>query len=124
MLYTPRRAGKRWLEDAPVYILDVLDNNGKTADRYTVLFSFPISYALDKFGAFLKAGAKGEYGNTYIQYLGMSDNPSHPQGVSMWGEMKAYEAAGYRYRCKHQRIRWNDLPQVIRDHVRARAEED
>ena len=36
--YKPRRAGKRWLEEAPEYILDVFDNKGKTADRYTVLF--------------------------------------------------------------------------------------
>lgn len=123
-LYSPRRASKRWLEGAPPYVLDVLDNKGKTADRYTVLFTFPFAFALDHAGNFLPDGAKGDFTSTYVQYLGMSGAPSHPQGVSMWGEMKAYEAAAYRYRSKHQRIRWNDLPAEIRAHVIARAESD
>lgn len=122
--YTPRRAGKRWLEDAPPYVLDVLDNKGKTADRYTVLFTFPLAYALGRDGVPLGDGVRGEFSRTWIMYLGMSGAPTHPQGVSMWGEMKAYEAMNYRYRMKHQRIRWLDLPEEIRAHVIARATED
>lgn len=117
MSYTPRRANKkRWLEAAPEYILDVLDNKGKSADRYTVLFT----------GTLLIRGSTAGSRRTdvIVQYLGMSDAPSHPQGVSMWGEMLAHVAAAYRYRCSHDRIRWLDLPEHIRNHVIARATED
>ena len=115
--YTPRRANlKRWLKGAPDYILDVLDNKGKSVDRYTVLFTGP-----------LLSTCHGEpvrtFSNTLVQYLGLSDAPSHPQGVSMWGEMAAHEAAGYRYRCGHDRIRWLDLPEAIRNHVYFRVNE-
>lgn len=120
--YTPRRASKRWLEGAPAYVLDVLDNKGKTADRYTVLFTFPLAFVMNRDHS---AGDKpGRYADTYIPYLGMSGAPTHPQGVSMWGEMSAHEAAAYRYRCKHHRVRWLDLPEYIRNHVIARATED
>lgn len=111
--YTPRRASKRWLQDAPPYILDVLDNKGASADRYTVMFCGNL---------LIQNGAKN-FAQTYVPYLGMSSAPSHPQGVSMWGEMKAYEAAAYRYRVKHHRIRWLDLPKNIRAHVISRATE-
>lgn len=43
------------------YIFRIQDNGGATADRYAVVF------------------CDGDY-------LGMSGAPSHPQGVSMWGE--------------------------------------
>jgi hypothetical protein len=118
--YTPRRFGKRWREGAPAYVLDVLEDK-RCGERYTVLFTFPLSYALGRDGLPMGKGVRGEFGRTWIQYLGMSGAPTHPQGVSMWGEMKAYEAASYRYRCKHHRIRWLDLPEHIREHVIARA---
>jgi hypothetical protein len=63
----------------------------------------------------------GSYADTWISYLGMSGAPTHPQGVSMWGEMPAYEMARYRDRVHKQRVRWLDLPQNIRSHVIARA---
>jgi len=122
-LYTPRRASKRWLDGAPAYVLDVLDNKGKTADRYTVLFTFPLAFALDRHGNGLPEGQRGEFRNTWIPCLGMSAYPTHPQGVSQWSELEAYQAAAYRYRCKHNRIRWADLPEDIRAHVIARATE-
>lgn len=121
--YTPRRFGARWSEGAPAYVLDVLDDK-KAGDRYTVLFGFPLSYAMDADGAMIPNGGKGDFGRTFIQYLGMSGAPTHPQGVSMWGEMSAYEAANYRYAKKHHRIRWLDLPEHIRAHVIARATAD
>lgn len=119
--YSPRRASRRWLEGAPSYVLDVLDNGGKTADRYTVLFTFPLAFALDAAGEFLPAGERGDFSRTYIPYLGMSDAPTHPQGFSQWGELEAHQAAAYRYREKHTRKRWLDLPEHIRSHVMARA---
>ena len=106
--YTPRRAGKRWLESAPEYILDVLDNKGLSCDRYTILLC----------GSELISD--GTRAGTYISYLSMSEAPAHPQGISLTGELAPHEAAGYRYRSKHHRIRWLDLPENIREHVKAR----
>jgi hypothetical protein len=48
-------------EDLSEYLFRIVDNGGSTADRYTVVFSDG-------------------------SYLGMSSNPTHPQGVSMAGE--------------------------------------
>lgn len=110
--YTPRRAGKRWRESAPEYVMDCFDNGGQSCDRYTVLFC----------GSLLISD--GTFAETYVPYLSMSGAPSHPQGVSLLDEMRAYEAADYRYHCKHHRIRWLDLPEHIRNHVMARVEEN
>lgn len=114
--YTPRRANrKRWLEEAPEYILDCLDNKGKTADRYTILFCGDLLiWSKDQ---------PRRFANTTVPYLGMSDFPTHPQGVSMWGEIGAWDAAAYRYRSGHHRVRWLDLPPHIRAHVISRATE-
>ncbi len=106
--YTPRRAGARWLKDAPAYVLDCFDD-ARTVDRYTVLFT----------GNLLETD--GTFDNTFVHGLGMSSAPSHPQGISMWLELKAYEAAAYRYRNHHRRVRWLDLPKNIRRHVEARC---
>lgn len=114
--YTPRRASaKRWLDKAPPYVLDVLDSKGP-GERYTVLFTGPLLSTNDRSDV-------RTYTNTIVPFLGMSDAPTHPQGVSMWGEMAAYDAAAYRYRCKHQRIRWINLPYLIREHVYYRVNE-
>jgi hypothetical protein len=53
----------------------------------------------------------------------MSENPSHPQGVSMWSEYPAYQMAIWRTNKRRNRIRWLNLPEYIRKHVIARAEE-
>lgn len=103
MNYRPRRASKRWLEGAPEYILDCFDNKGKTTDRYTVLFggSLLVSELLE---------------DRTVFYLGMSDAPTNPQGISMWGECSA------SWRPSRERVRWLDLPEHIRAHIIARAE--
>jgi hypothetical protein len=103
MKYRPRRASKRWQEGAPEYVLDCFDNKGKTTDRYTVLF-----------GGSLWEPSMGRN----VQYLGMSDAPTHPQGFSMWGECSA------NWRPARERVRWLDLPEHIRKHVIARATEE
>lgn len=117
--YTPRRASKRWLEGAPPHVLDVLDNGGETADRYTILYTFPLAYVLDR-----KTGRTsdkpGRYADTFIPYLGTSEG----LGVSGHGELSAYDAAQYRYRAKRQRIKWADLPDAVKRAVIAYAEED
>lgn len=50
----------------------VYDNGGKTADRYTVVFT----------------GRYRRYVSGTQQYLGMSENPYHPQGIGMHGESR------------------------------------
>ncbi len=108
--YTPRRAGARWREEAPAYILDCFDDQ-KSGERYTIFFAAPF--------------VSGEtYANARIPYLGMSDAPTHPQGISMWGELDAYQASAYRYSNGRHRVRWLDLPEHIRAHIIARATHD
>ena len=108
--YRPRRAGKRWLEGAPPEVLDVFDNGGKTADRYTVVFGGPMLILPDN-------ADDANMGNVHVPYLGMGENPSHPQGVGMWGELRAYEVAVYRYKHGRERIRWADLPDAVKECV-------
>jgi hypothetical protein len=114
--YTPRRAGKRWLEGAPHYVYDVFDNKGETADRYTVILGGPFMM--------IWPGGSPSPGNTWMSVLTMSEAPTHPLGVSMLGEYSAATIADYRYRQVRYRIRWMDLPAPIREHVIARCEEE
>lgn len=101
--YRPRRASKRWQENAPDYVLDCFDNKGQTMDRYTVYF-----------GGTLWEPSMGRK----VQCLNMSDAPSSPQGVSMWGETDVSQ------RPAHRRVAWMDLPENIRQHVIDRATDD
>jgi len=100
--YRPRRASSKWLDGAPKYILDVFDNGGKTTDRYTVLLGGDL---LDPH--LLK--------DRLVHCLIMDSAPWHPQGVSQWDEWSA------GFRPHHQRIRWLELPENIRNHVIARV---
>ena len=52
------------------------DNKGVTLDRYTVVYTEP--YTVD--------------GITVYNYVGMSDNPMHPQGIGQHGETVALPA--------------------------------
>lgn len=100
MKYKPRRASKRWLDgDCPEGVLAIFDDP-KFADRYTVFYTKPIA---------------GEtLADMYIGYRAMSENPFHPQGVGLYGEMKAYEVSNYRYRNKHRYAKWSDLPEKVK----------
>lgn len=98
--YKPKRASKRWLEGAPEYVRSCFDNKGRTADRYTVTFCGSLWEP--------SMGRK-------VPCLGMSGAPTHPQGISMWGEADAYWGPS------HEKIRWLDLPEDIRRHVIDRA---
>lgn len=100
-VYRPRRAGKRWLEGAPEYILSV-HYTPRYADCYTMCFG----------GTLWEPGLGRD-----VMCLAMSHEPEHPQGVSMWGQMRAYNRNAMR------KIRWLDLPEHIRKHVVRRATE-
>lgn len=102
--YKPRRQSKRWLdEDCPKGVLCIMDNKGQSADRYTVFYAEPITGT--------------QYHDMWIGYRGMSENPFHPQGVGMYGEMQAHDVASYRYRCKHQYAKWSSLPDKVKQCV-------
>ena len=45
---------------------------------------------------------------------GMSEHPSDPQGFGISADMKAYQVAEYRYRCKHQYAKWSSLPDDVK----------
>lgn len=94
----PRRAGARWREGAPSYIVDCFDSGDRFYDRYTV-FVLP-----------------AEEGS--VMYLGVGDD-----GGTCFGEMKLYEAASYRYCSGHKRVKWLDLPEKVRAGVKFRMEE-
>lgn len=101
--YRPRRASRRWTEAAPEYVLACYDNRGKTCDRYTVYFG----------------GSHWEPSmGPIVLYLGMSDDPTSPQGFSQWGEVPAMCRPPSR-----DKVRWLDLPDYIRAHVAARVTE-
>ena len=109
--YVPRRAGKRWLESAPEYVLDCFDNHGQSADRYTVIFG----------KQFL---CKDGQGTSWLSLLDMSPNPTHPQGIGLSAEYKAHQIAAYRYRNGHYRVKWSDLPEEIQECVKHWAEQE
>ena len=96
----PKRASKRWLEQAPEYILACYDYGEKTFDRYSILI-----------GGNLWEECSQPY---FVECLGMSDYPTHPQGFSQWGEAMRGPHLG-------KKVKWLDLPQNIREHTMARC---
>lgn len=78
------------------HFIKCFDNGGKSYDRYTV-FYHPVRYELHP-------GCK----RTYYPYIGMSEDPFHPQGFGQHGECpmppKEGKALGHR-------IKFADLPQ-------------
>lgn len=83
----------------------VYDNEGESADRYTVIYTHAHSF-----------GLKG-----WVPYLGMSAAPYHPQGIGLHGEMRQGDMVEGRKRGDFppaigrkgnlgRRIRFQDLP--------------
>ncbi len=103
-IYMPRRANlRRWLQDAPPYVLDCVDDK-KEGDRFTVL---------------LVPQDKRSYADTWIPYVGSDEYGNHYSG-----ELRAHDAAGYRYRNGKKRVRWLDLPEPVRRAVVAWMESE
>lgn len=113
MSYTPRRQSNRWLDgDCPKEVLAVMDNKGKTFDRYTV-FYVPTKQELKD------TTNRG----VFIGYRGMSERPSSPNGFGIYEEMEAYKVADYRYRAKREYATWSSLPTEVKDVVRRDCKE-
>lgn len=92
--YRPRASSKRWLEGAPRGLLAVYDNGGKSADRYTALYGAPLW--------------ESSMGNMLPARF-MSEHPSHPQGIGIFGEHPAWDRA-----VLGRKVRFLDLPDDVR----------
>lgn len=103
--YVPRRCSARWLDgDCPRGVLAIMDSGPKNFDRYTVFYAEPVTGTT--------------YADMWLGYRGMSEHPSGAFGFGIYAEMRAHEVAAYRYRYKHQYIRWTDLPEDVKRAVR------
>ncbi len=80
--------------------------------------------AVDRYTVFLGGEHVAEYaGEWCVPHLDMSELPTHPQGYSQWGALAQSELADFRRVNTRRRVRWLDLPEHIREHVIARANE-
>lgn len=77
-------------------IIAVFDNGGETFDRYTVFVN-----------------EWHDYAKTVHMCLGMSHNPTDPQGYSQWGSGHPGTHCG-------KQIIFHQLPEHIQQHVTAR----
>ena len=80
------------------------DNGGKTADRYNVV---PLDNGNPREAGHCDSGPLHEM-------LGMSNNPTHPQGVSMYGSGMIGSHLG-------KRVRFESLPAHIQTHAIGRC---
>jgi hypothetical protein len=95
--YTPRRANAKWREDAPAVVLDCFDHPDY-ADRFTIYTTERADDRQDGYGAAL-------------MYFGSG---ADPRGISYWGESPSHQVAAFRYGNARRRVRWLDLPDVVR----------
>lgn len=100
--YTPRRAGARWREGAPDYVLDCFDGGEQFADRYTVFFTL----------------VEQSHRGPWLHYIGIG------HGASASGDLEAHHVAQFRYANGKKRIRWLDIPEDIRARICAWWEQD
>lgn len=104
MGYTPRRCSKRWLDgDCPDGVLAILDNRGKTIDRYTVIY---------------REVTTDERGRHWIGLRDMSADPYSPVGYGVYNDYEAHVIAQWRYKNAHHYARWTDLPEPVQRCVR------
>jgi len=94
-----------FLPDGKPKMVRCYDNGGKTADRYTVVFTGRYTH---------------KTGGDFI-FLSMSTHPTHPQGVGQHGsDRNQIDRPAYSHLGK--RIKFDDLPEdcrkvVLRDYI-------
>jgi hypothetical protein len=103
--YRPRRQSKAWLDsDCPAGVLAIYDSGPNLfADRFTVFFTELID---------------GGNGEKWLGYRSMSESPCHPQGVGLYCEMRAHEAAAFRNRNSKRAATWSSLPEEVKKLIR------
>jgi len=105
--YKPRRQTARWLDgDCPKGVLAIFDAGPEWGDRYTVFYTEPV------------VNPRNSMHGMVIGFRGMSENPFHPQGVGMYGELEAWQLVIFRQRASKQKCRWTDLPDKVKACVR------
>ena len=107
MSWKPRLNAKTFDKLEGVGRIRVYDNDSKTMDRYSVLFE-------DLTSPDTMSTRVRPYGPR--QSLGLSESPGSPQGVSMWASATPGPWLG-------RRIRFDELPIGVQQHVIARATE-
>jgi hypothetical protein len=117
--YSPRRAGKRWLEGAPSYVLDCFDHPA-FADRFTIWFDGSQAFHVKRDEARTIGQGPDQYHNTYLTGLGTSENGCTSGAL----EQEAHQVAAYRYANGKRRVRWLDLPEATRNFVTRFVEQD
>jgi hypothetical protein len=91
-------------------IIGVYDNGGKTLDRYTVVTDYAHTSGIDR--------------KRYFMALGLSDNPTDPQGFSQFGDVLAEPDEHNRLTHLGQSIGWDDLPKHVRQHAWERTHQE
>lgn len=83
--------------DRPEYteVIAIYDNGGRSFDRYHVITAFR-SYDPGK-----------------NDFLGLSENPSHPQGFSQWGCIQVTSDMSHL----GAEVDWYDLPENVQAHI-------
>lgn len=74
------------------------DNGGATTDRYTVIYTEP------------NGNARGD---RWFDYIGMSEHPTHPQGIGQHGELTPEQFVKYAW-TGDKRIDFEALPAECR----------
>ena len=88
-------------------VIKVFDNDGMSADRYTVVVN-----------------ERDENDKERYMCLVLSDNCHMPNGVSMWSSIHEIWVDGDKYIDKLGRIvRFKDLSRTVRDHIKQRLKE-
>lgn len=109
--YTPRRAGKRWLEGAPDYILDCFRHKKEDGPGFDVLFT----------GSLLGTIQEQPQDFSHVRIMGL-DLDTDGGGLSF--ELDAFQAVCFRYTSKNRRVKWSDLPAEVQKSVQTWAEEE
>lgn len=100
--YTPRRANvARWLQDAPEYVLDCFDDSKRYPnDGITVILGKQFMEWCE------------HRGTHYLSCICMNRSGHYASD-----QMAAHTAAAFRYSNGRHRVRWNDLPEAVRQSV-------
>lgn len=109
MTYRPRTQSAKFRNtDCPAGVLAIYDNGGKSFDRYTVYY---------------KPTEAASYGDMFIGYRAMSEDPYAPNGFGIYSEERAYNVAAYRRRVYRESAKWSDLPEQVKKSVRQDCED-
>lgn len=103
--YTPRRAAKRWLENAPAEVLDIFYQRKIAA--WSVLLG----------GFFLSPQRGRTRTNCIVAGIELNAHSNQPNGLCMSFELSSSNAVDYRAGSKHRRVTWDSLPPEVKKSI-------